>query len=310
MQRRAKVEVSAVLDEVLRPPAPSAYEGVEAFFQDHRARAEAAATPWEAAIRGAVRADRLAWAFAAGYEAALWALLPARRHDRPAALCATERGGAHPRAIATRLEGGVLTGEKTFVTFGAHAEELFVLAKVGEGAGGRAELSLLSVPASAAGVEVRPLPALPFVPEIPHASVRLDGVRELDVLEGDGWADYVRPFRTVEDAYVLAAATAWLTASGRRFGFPPEHAERGLSILSALAHLSAADPSAPSTHLSLAGLFGESAAWIAAHEPDWRRAPSDDRARWERDRPLLSVASSARDRRRRRAWERLGVPLP
>lgn len=63
--------------------------------------------PIDRAIRSAYDADRLGLAFVAGYSGALRALVP----DAPlkTSLCATEAGGAHPRAIATRLaprEGG------------------------------------------------------------------------------------------------------------------------------------------------------------------------------------------------------------
>jgi hypothetical protein len=63
------------------------------------------------AIAGGVRADRLGFAFAGGYAAALAALVPGLTGI--AALCATEEGGAHPRAIHTRLEANRLTGKKT-----------------------------------------------------------------------------------------------------------------------------------------------------------------------------------------------------
>src|SRR5438067_2330425 len=99
----------------------------------------------ERALWGGFHADRLGHAFAAGYGAAL-----ARLFDHAAAaqslppfppprglvaLAATESGGAHPRAIATRLEkeGGalLLRGEKTFVTLAGAAEELLVVASRG-----------------------------------------------------------------------------------------------------------------------------------------------------------------------------------
>lgn len=294
--------LASALSAVLSGETPPAHDDVASWWAAQRERSAAAGDPWEAAVRGGAMADRVGWAFAAGYEAALSALLPDRDRTRAAALCATEIGGVHPQAIATELRDGALYGEKTFVTLGAEADELLVLAKVGEGPDGRARLVLASCAAGAAGVTMTPLAQAPFVPEIPHASARFDGAPAA-ALPGDGWADYVRPFRTVEDAHVHAAFVAWLTASARRWGWPPEHLERGLAILAALGSVAAADPSTPAVHLALAGVLAETRAWLEALEPCWASAPEADRARWRRDRPLLDVASKARERRRQRAWE-------
>lgn len=288
-------------------PAPIAAADVLAFWSAHREVALRARTPWEAAVRGGASADRLGYAFVAGYEAALAALVPSRDRSRPAALCASEAGGAHPRAVATAIEDGALRGEKTFVTLGEHARELYVLARTGAD-GDRARLALVRVDRSAPGVAVAPLPPSPFVPEIPHAVVRFEGVREFEPLEGDGWADYVRPFRTVEDVLVHAAALAWIGASVRRHGGPREIVERALGILLSLRELSLADPSSPRAHLALAGAIALTRALVAELEPFWDRAPEEERARWRRDRPLLDVAGKARAARLERAWRSLGEP--
>ncbi len=51
--------------------------------------------PLEAAVRGGARADRVGYAFAAGYQAALRALFPLAP-GQLGSLCATEAHGAHP----------------------------------------------------------------------------------------------------------------------------------------------------------------------------------------------------------------------
>ena len=63
---------------------------------------DGAASPLTAAIRGAAATSSVGGAFLAGYQAALRALVP-DLPDGLVALCATEEGGAHPRAIATLL---------------------------------------------------------------------------------------------------------------------------------------------------------------------------------------------------------------
>src|SRR5205814_202856 len=65
----------------------------------HQAVTAGYTRPIEEAIVGGFAADRLGYAFAAGYEAALRALVPDLPRDTVASLCITERGGAHPAAI-------------------------------------------------------------------------------------------------------------------------------------------------------------------------------------------------------------------
>ncbi len=292
------------LASVLAPAPPLAASDVVGFFAEYRSLLEAAETPWDAAVCGGAAADRLGYAFVAGYEAALAALVPSRDRGRAAALCATEMGGAHPRAIATVIADGVLDGAKTFVTLGTHAEELLVLAKIGED-GDRARLALVSIARDAPGVTVTALGDMPFVPEIPHASVRFEGARDFTLLPGDGWTDYVRPFRTVEDVHVHAAVLAWLGATGMRHGWPREIAERAAALLVSLRELSKVDASSSLTHVALAGAIELSRALVRDCEPHWDRVPDDERARWHRDRPLLEVAGKARAKRLERAWETL-----
>src|SRR5215471_3025842 len=117
--------------------------------------------PSAAAVAGGAAADRLGVAFAAGYQAALKALFPIVG-DRRAALCATEKGGGHPKAIEARLEGDAITGRKTFVTFGAEAEALLVVARVAESPSVRLRVGL--VEARGPGVTFEPMPPLAFVP--------------------------------------------------------------------------------------------------------------------------------------------------
>ncbi|MCB9595869.1 MAG: acyl-CoA dehydrogenase [Sandaracinaceae bacterium] len=259
--------------------------------------------PRDAALALGARADRIAYAFAGGYGAALDALLPDRDRARTAALCATEAGGVHPRAIQTELRDGRVHGDKTFVTLADHADDLLVLAKVGDDDAGRPRLVLARVDAKSDGVALEPLPEMPFVPEIGHASVRFDGAAAT-LLPGDGWDDYVRPFRTVEDIHVHLAFLGWLIASGRRWGaFGDATLEEALAIAAGLHGLAVADPREPATHLALAGAITASARLVEGLDLDG--VPADDRVRWERDRRLLKVAGKAREARRVGAWTRL-----
>lgn len=303
---------------------PAALASLRAFRDAHRARAAALASPFERAVLGGASADRLGYAFAAGYEAALEALLAASGiAPAPSAraealvLCATEEGGAHPRAIRTALardEAGALrlTGKKRWATLATETDALLVVASIGEDEAGRNRLKVARVPADAPGVRITPMPEPPFAPEIPHAELALEGVqvREDDVLPGDGYEEYLKPFRTIEDAHVHGAALGYLVGVGRRHGWPEATLERLAALIAGAQAIAATPPAAPEAHLALAGLLGASEALIREAAPLWERAEAGERARWARDLPLLTIAGRAREARRAKAWERLRGSAP
>jgi acyl-CoA dehydrogenase len=270
------------------------------------------ATPFVAAVHVASQADRLGFAFAVGYPAALQHMVPGV--ELPCALCVTEAEGNHPRAIRTTLEpttdGFVLEGSKSFVTFGTMAAALIIVARVGDRADGRPDLAVVRIPADRTGIELHERPATPFAPEVPHARLTLHQVevREEERLPGDGYLGYVKPFRTIEDIHVVGAAIGYLVGVARRSGAPAEVLAELGAALAALDRLSLEAPLDPRVHVALHGVYRR---LIEATKSDdfaqlWLSAPEDERARWERDQALLRVASKARDARFRRALEQLG----
>ena len=287
----------------------------------------------ERALWGGFHADRLGYAFVAGYSAALSRLFEhvARLHpttggrpftERPLpaklSLCATEAGGGHPRAIATRLDkqGGalVLNGEKTFATLATMADELLVVASRGLEADGKNRLRVVRVRPGAKGVTITPRPETPFTPEIPHAVVRFTDavVENEDVLPGDGYQHWLKPFRTIEDTHVLASAIGYLQGAARAHSFRREVMAELVSTSLALIDVGARDPDAPLTHVVLAGVLGGARRLMASLDGEWEQAGAGaaaaERARWERDRPILQVADGARGKRTDAAWERLSTP--
>lgn len=300
-----------LLDRILSGSVPAApVPDLTAWWARHRSAAAGLAAPVERAVAGGFAADRLGYAFASGYHEALQQLVPALGEGR-AALAATEAGGAHPRAIRTRLapEGAdlVLCGEKAFVTLGTHAAELLIVASEGADPAGRNRLALCRVPADRAGVTLRELPATPFAPEIPHAALVLDRVRVAAVerLPGDAYERYLKPFRTIEDLHVHAALLGWLTQLARRLDWPRPILEEIVVLISTTRFLCAAAPDEPTVHIALGGLIAGCRRLLTELAPRWAAADAPTRARWERDRPLLDVAGKARAQRLEVAWERL-----
>jgi len=263
------------------------------------------------AARGGFAADRLGWAFASGYRAALASLsfvVGAKR----AALCATERGGGHPRAIETSLakseDGGfMLDGHKRFATLGMLADVFVVIASIDK-SGPRNQLRAVLVAADAPGLTRTVMPDTPFCPEVQHAALRFEGVRVApsDVLPGDAYEEVLKPFRTVEDAHVIAAALAHAVRIVREHDVEKALAERAVAALVAVAALSREPPLSPAVHLAMSGVF----AWAAAIFADVTSALNARgdvnskaiAARLTRDAPLFAIASTVRGLRTARAW--------
>jgi acyl-CoA dehydrogenase len=264
------------------------------------------------ATLGGLAASGVGWAFASGYEAALARLDPDGTKDGAlAALCATEDGGGHPRAIRTTLtpNGEVgsyaLTGRKAWVTLGAEAEVLLVVATTGLDAQGRNRLRVARVPATRAGVRLEAGSVTPFAPEIGHARAVFEEVRvgDADLLPGDGYATVLKPFRTIEDAHVMAALLGWAIGVGRRSGWERAWLDEAVMLVVALRGIGAAPPSEPGTHVALAGALASTKRLLGAGA--WDRAAGPVRAGWERDRPLLDIASNVRAARHEAAWRAL-----
>ena len=90
-----------VIERLLRDaPHPGPVTSLDAWWDRHRALS--ALVPIDRALVAGFVMDRLGYAFASGYQAAGAALFGDQ--GEPGALCATEAGGVHPRAIETRLE--------------------------------------------------------------------------------------------------------------------------------------------------------------------------------------------------------------
>jgi alkylation response protein AidB-like acyl-CoA dehydrogenase len=284
---------------------------VAAWWPRHREIAAVWRNPLDRAIAGGFAADRLGWAFASGYQAALHALFPALPEDRICALCVTEAEGTHPRAIKstlTRSAGGWrLDGAKRWTTLGPSGALFLVAARDAAVSGERIALRVARVPADAPGVTVEPMADVRFVPEVPHARLRFENVPVAAdaLLPGDGYEEYVKRFRTVEDIHVHAAVLSYLAREARARAWPRGWVERAAAALHVLRALAQEDPSLPATHVALAGALANGSALVAEADSHWDATNDEGAARWRRDRELLAVAGAAREQRTARAWERI-----
>ena len=273
--------------------------------------------PFDLAVRAGLTADRLAWAFGGGYQAAIRELQPERvLGSDTASLCATEATGNRPRDIQSTLstlpDGRLqLNGAKRWSTMSPVATHLFVLVRdardATEGdAFDRPTLKLLRVSANAPGVSITPMPTTPFTPELPHAELRLTqvAIAPEDVLPGDGWSELVKPFRTLEDIYVSAACLAFIVRVALDEAWPHTITEDALNALCALQTLAHQPPAAAATHIALAGTLRAISQIHSAIDAHVAQMPERAASQaWQRDRKLFGIAGATRDVRTQRAWE-------
>ena len=277
---------------------------------------EAAAAGWDApadrAVIGGFTADRTAYAFAAGYECALRRLVPSLPPRGIVSFCVTEEGGGHPAAIRSTLRKDPpaarwsLSGSKKFITLADAAEYILAAASTGTAPDGKNMIRMALVARSAPGIRIAPMAGLPFIPEIHHGTVTFDEVpvEDADILPGDGYRDYIRPFRTIEDLHVFAAIGGHLFRIACRYRWPASIKEGILSMLVCVRALAADDPSAPAVHIALGGLHARIIALLGEIEPHWESVDGTVRERWNRDKALLDIAGTARKKRLERAWSR------
>ena len=274
-------------------------------------------------LLGGFVADRPAWAMVAGHQAAVRRLAWERggRDLVPdggiVAFCASEEGGAHPRGVHSSLrkspDGGFrLDGRKRWATLAPSAAALLVIASVGRD-GDRNRLRALCVPSDRPGIGIAPMELegrTPTNPEVRHAVVDLAAVPVAagEVMDGDGYADAIKPFRTIEDLYIGAATTAYNLALARRWGWPEAAVEDLLLLLVAAGALAFGPLDEPAAHLGVAALSRATARARADHAEHWALVDDAAAAAWRRAAAGGGVAARAKELRRQGAWARLGAP--
>lgn len=263
--------------------------------------------PFELALRGGRLAATPGLAFLAGYQAALRALWPSAPWSL-GALCVTENKSTRPADMSTRLDALLLRGRKDFVTAAEAADWLLVAARE-EAPEQPVKLAVGVVRNGAPGVRIEALPALPLMPDIGHARLHLQQAH-CERLAGDGWDDYVKPFRSIEDLHVLSAVTAWLLGVGQECAWAEPLQLRLLGLLAGCAEVARQNPSAPSSHLLLAGLFAQFDSLRSDLDSAFASGPATWAQLWQRDKGLLSIANSARRKRLEKARALLGVQAP
>ena len=124
--------IAAALDHCLRAPTTvPPLDSVDQWWPGWAALAAQQSSPMAQALRGGFAADRVGWAFAAGYQSALRTLVPSLPVQALAAFCVTEEGGNRPRDIRTLITPGAgggftVSGAKRWTTLGPQGTLLLV----------------------------------------------------------------------------------------------------------------------------------------------------------------------------------------
>ena len=287
---------------------------------DWRAGLSVGSDPFASAVDTGARAGQLAFAFAGGYQAAIRRLLPDLAPHAFVALLLSEGKRQRPDELLTTLRPAgngafLLEGEKSYVMGGAAADELLVVARRGVAADGRVESAMVRLPAHAAGVAHEARQDALILPALPHGRARFSRVevREGMILPRDGWTQYARPFRTLEDIHVSAAIAAHLAVHAIRRGFPSMLQAALAACILRLQDCARADAADPAAHLLLAA--AERELQQAAVQATELMKPDDDAfARdWRANAAIVGLAIPARQQRLEKAIaalrQRAGAPV-
>lgn len=254
----------------------------------------------EAAIQLGLRCGNLGQAFATGYRCALQSLLPQLKNNQWAAMCVTEDGGNHPKQIKTLLDdNGFLSGAKSFVTMASSAKQLIVIAKAGDSNGlPILKAVLVEVEETSEEVCVKDMPSLGMIPDISHGKLVLNDASG-KVLPGDGYIDFSKRFRTLEDIHVLSAFTALILSVAFRHCLSNSILERGLFLLNFVTSNDLDESELQ--HLNIYQAFEIFQNLVSDFMGQKELLPASFVSDWLRDEKLFKIASKARHARREKA---------
>lgn len=263
-----------------------------------------------AAISGA-QFRQVSFAFASAYQSAIESMFEVDAATA-GAFCHTEKGVKKPREMRTELSidaNGLLrlNGQKSFVSGGSFANALFITALDARAANASSPRNVVvvkvDVSEAVAGLQANDLPRLPFVSELSHAKLDIQNVPvlEANVLPGDGYLDYIKPFRTEEDLHIFAA----LLGQRLRVALElkqTEFVEELSALLCAILALQDADRTSASTHIALAGTKASTKALFEKHDETLKTSLPNYWKAWQRDKALMSLAEHAQNARTQKAW--------
>lgn len=268
--------------------------------------------PFVTSVVAALKADRLAWAFFSGYQGAIRAAFPGLvAPGNAVALCVHETGRKVTEVTtALELRNCIphLHGQKSWALTGIEDLTLLVLAKRSDGPPkGIGSLVMVRLPSSSFGVSWGVSRPQVVVPELAHSEILFDSVRlnPEHLVPGDGYSEYAKPFRVLEDVFVTGSTLAYLLAEAQSREWSTRWCQRCISAISMLHACADLNPRDTRVHILVAGALSFASDVIRESENHWQVEQAIAHNRWQRDRQILSQGKEARRLRAMRSWERL-----
>ena len=259
-------------------PAPMATEGDYCAAWRDQMALQQARTPFAIAVTGGLLADRLAWVFIAGYQAALRAVFPDVAFSGLACLAVSEdrenrerRPGVLWRDLADDIE---LSGHKSWIAACSQVDQLVVRAR----SAGDGPSRYILVDRHNAGLTLTENPTPSMLPELSQGRAQLSGARVSQTACLDD--ERVPRFAVAEALHIYAA---FLAMVWQQFGDHPTLTERSLMLLRRAAEL---DCFAAKT-ASLAALNAD----VQSLRQSLSDGPYAGNERWAEDQRLITMYS-------------------
>jgi len=265
----------------------------------------------EQATLGGRFSNNMNFAFCAGYQSAIQSLFKPDARAL-ASLCITEKEGNHPKHIKSTLvehkQAWQLNGSKSFITGANDATKLYIAVTepfLIQNNTSRPNIKMLAVPADTTGIHITPMPPLLFVPGISHGTAVFEhvNIQASQILNGDGYSQYVKPFRTHEDIHVLVAILGFRIGEALSSNWSLSSIEAHLMLLSSLLSIRTDSFNEPTTHLIFSGCRAQFNTLIKQTDEEFKLNNPKGFSDWKRDKALLGIASKAHTVRTHRAWE-------
>ncbi|MBC2715265.1 MAG: hypothetical protein HF978_08160 [Desulfobacteraceae bacterium] len=291
------------------------YPDFDSFRQAFYTESESWEDPVDRAVVGGFVSNCIAFAFAAGYCSALQSLVPVLPKNAITCFCITEEGGGHPRVIKSQLvpllndadQGKTFTlnGKKKYITCAKEADLFLVAASDGIRDDGKNSIRMIKIDSKTPGIKIVPMKDIRLVPEISHGELIFTDVTifETDLLPGDGYIDYIKPFRTIEDLHISAGILGYLFRNACKYDWDRDIKESILSRIVSVRNLALSSSSAPEVHIVIGDVLKQIKELFKLLEPFWEKVGGEAKQAWDRDKTLMNIADKARTRRLQTAWE-------
>ncbi len=259
-------------------------------------------------VHGALRADSQATAGIAGHQAAIRRLFPNTESDAITAFCVSEARGPHPRYIETSLsdDQSTITGKKMWGTMAPPASTLYVAASTGVDADGNNQLVMTAINFPQESVTQIALPKERQAGEIPICDLEFNATAVAEVIPGDAYSLYIKPFRLIEDVFSTLATQIALFRLGERTGLDQSQREDLLALIVQGLVVAEGQMNRPHEILLLTSYLRASQAHWGLLAAQWHRADPSLFKSWQPQRMILTVAARAREQRRTNAWAEIG----